>query len=110
MQLVVDANILFAAIIKSGTNRAIMLLSGIDFYAPEFAIQEFKKHLPTLEKKTELPVHEINELFDNLLKACELSLIPFEDFKYKKEEAKKISPDVLDTSYFALALHLNCPI
>ncbi len=46
MQLVVDANVLFSAMIKSGETRRILLLSEHDLYAPEFMIEEFKKHLP----------------------------------------------------------------
>lgn len=110
MILVVDANILFAALIKSGTVRSILLLSGRDFYLPEFSVQEFKKHLPILQKKTGLLKEKLESLLGELLESSGIRLIPFEDFKDKRKIAEMISPDAGDTAYIALALHLNCPI
>ena len=67
MILAVDANILFAALIKPGIVRSILLLSGHDFCSPEFSIQEFKKHLPLLQKKTSLPKEKLENLLNELL-------------------------------------------
>lgn len=110
MILVVDANVLFSAVIKDGLTRAILLFSGYEFYAPEFSVEEFRKHLPELRKKTGLPEAELVELFDRLLQTAEIKLVPFEDFKSKHVLAKQISPDEDDVAYLALALHLNCPL
>lgn len=110
MQLVVDANILFSALIKAGASRRIMLFSGHDLYAPEFTFEEFKKHLPELQKKTGLPREELLQNFETLLQLAEIKLVPFEEFKHKREFAAKISPDIGDVAYVALALHLQCPL
>lgn len=108
--LVVDANILFAALIKEGATRRILLLSGHDFFAPEHSIYEFKKHLPELQKKTGLPEEKLNNRLDELLEVSEITLVPFEEFKKQKNLAEKISPDADDTAYIALALHLGCAV
>ena len=110
MILVIDANVLFSALIKSGTTRNILLLSDYDFYAPEFSIQEFKKHLPELQKKTGLKYKELNAILNELLDVSGIKLIPFEEFKNKRKLAKSISPDPDDIAYIALALHLGCAL
>jgi predicted nucleic acid-binding protein len=107
---VVDANVLFAALIKSGLTRTILLLSEHELFAPEFSVQEFKKHSEELENKTGLTKDELNELFEEVIEASGIKLIPFEEFENKKESAEKISPDADDIAYLALALHLGCGI
>lgn len=110
MILVVDANILFAALIKSGTTRHLLLISDYQLFVPEFSIQEFRKHLPELQKKTNLSEEKLNEILDELIEISDIKIVAFEEFKNKKDSAEKISPDINDTAYFALALHLNCSI
>lgn len=41
MELILDANILFSALIKSGLTRELMLNNELVLYAPEFMIDEF---------------------------------------------------------------------
>ncbi|MBI4043655.1 MAG: hypothetical protein HY393_02510 [Candidatus Diapherotrites archaeon] len=110
MILVVDANILFAALIRDGTTRSILLFSGHDFYAPEYTLKEFQEKIPELTKKTKLSEEELNELVDELVQAAGITLIPFEDFKSQKKRAIEVTPDEKDIAYIALALHLNCPL
>ncbi len=110
MLLVVDANILFAALIKSGFTRSIFLLADHEFFAPEFSVQEFKKHLDELQKKTGLEKEKLEEIFDELIESAGIKLVPFEDFENKKSLAENISPDLDDVAYIALALHLDCDL
>jgi len=110
MRLVVDANVLFSALIKAGATRKVLLLSKHDLYAPEFMFEEFKKHLLELQKKTLLPREELVQNLETLLQLAEIKLVPFEEFKHKKELAAKVSPDKGDIAYLALALHLQCPL
>ena len=110
MQLVIDANILFSALIKAGATRRILLLSENDLYAPEFTVEEFKKHLLELQKKTRLPREELMQNFETLMQLAEIKLVPFEEFKHKRALAKNISPDEDDVAYLALALHLQCAL
>ena len=110
MILVVDANILFSALIRNGITRKILVLSGYDFYAPEFTIQELTKHLAELQKKTGLDKEKLAERIDELLAASNLVLVPFEEFEEQKDLSGKISPDPGDVAYLALALHLNCSL
>ncbi|MFH1224899.1 MAG: PIN domain-containing protein [Candidatus Diapherotrites archaeon] len=110
MLLVVDANIIFSALIKGGATRSTLLLSGIDFFTPEFSIREIKKHLPELQEKAGLSEREISRLLDELLELSEMVVVPFEDFRNREALAKEISPDRDDVAYIALALHLGCTV
>jgi len=62
MELVIDANILFAALIKkSGTSE---MLFKHTLYAPEFIFIEFQKYKEELKAKTHRSEEDFNELFD----------------------------------------------
>ena len=52
MELVVDANILFSALINEGTTRELMLNDELVLFAPEYIIDEFLEHIIELERKT----------------------------------------------------------
>ena len=66
MELVLDANILFAALIKSGKTREILLNDELTLFAPEFLISEFTDHLGELENKTGLEEKKLEELFERI--------------------------------------------
>ena len=106
MDLVIDANILFAALIKkSGTSE---ILFKHTLYAPEFIFLEFRKYKDELKAKTHRNEEDFNELFDIFERT--VILIPKEEIQPFLAKAEKISPDPKDVSYIALALKLNCAI
>lgn len=108
MDLVIDANILFAALIKESMTSNLLIKSNLKLYSPEFIFEEFKKHKKTILKKTKRSEEEFLRLFN--LYESKIILVPFEELKLFEEKAIEISPDEYDVLYFALALKLNCPI
>ncbi|UCE73502.1 MAG: hypothetical protein JSV56_10800 [Methanomassiliicoccales archaeon] len=52
MDLVIDANILFAALIKDIITSDIMLHDDIHLYAPEYLIDEFEEYRNLIKGKT----------------------------------------------------------
>ncbi|TFG19125.1 MAG: hypothetical protein EU529_16665 [Promethearchaeota archaeon] len=44
MRLVINANILFAALIKNSLTVKLLLNNKLKFYAPEFLFEEFAKY------------------------------------------------------------------
>jgi|SRR3989344_5051933 len=108
MNLVVDANILFASLIKKDMTSDILFDNNINLYAPEFIFSEFEKYKDYIKNKTERTNEEFNELMD--LFERKVSLVPLEEIKPYLEEAEKLSLDPKDISYIALALKLNIPI
>ena len=43
MDVVIDANVLFAALIKEGASRRLLMSDMLTLYAPEFLLEEVEK-------------------------------------------------------------------
>ncbi|MFH1399254.1 MAG: PIN domain-containing protein [Candidatus Woesearchaeota archaeon] len=108
MRLVVDANILFAALIKASITSALLFDQNIQLFAPEYLLEEFCKHKQTIIKKTNRTATELAEIFQIL--QARITVVPKQEFSHFLNKAKFISPDKDDTVYFALALRLKCGI
>lgn len=108
MRLVVDANILFSALIKESMTKRILFNLFYELYSPIFVFKEFKKYKEEILSKTHRRKEEFYEVLENLKEV--ISFIPEEEFEDYFEEAEKICPDPNDAIYFALALKLNCGI
>lgn len=106
MDLVIDANILFAALIKQGTTSDIIFKHTL--YAPEFIFLEFKEHKEEIKEKTKRSEEGFNELLE--LFERNIILVPKEEIGPFMKKANKISPDPDDAYYVALAMKLKCPI
>ena len=52
MRLIVDANILFSALIKDSSTAKILVDDKFKLYAPEFLFEEFAKYEDYILKKT----------------------------------------------------------
>ncbi|MBU1199595.1 MAG: PIN domain-containing protein [Nanoarchaeota archaeon] len=110
MQLVLDANILFAALIKDGTTRKIFMEKNAKFYVPEFIFHELFKHLAELRAKTNLSETVIKKQIIELFDLANIEIISSIEIKPFLKQAEKICPDINDIHYFALALKMKCPI
>lgn len=110
MRLAIDANILFAALIKDGLTRRILLERRYHLYAPRYLIEEFSKKMCELEKKTSLTKEVLSQKIEKLIRLSGITVIEEAEFKEFIEESERISPDPKDVPYFALSLKLNCPI
>ena len=108
MDLVVDANILFAALIKDGITAKLLFLDDLYLYAPEFLLDEFNKHRKYLLNKTHRTKEDFNEILEVL--AYIIKFIPLEDIEQYIKKADKISPDPDDSIYFAIALKIGASI
>jgi len=108
VDLVVDANILFAGLIKDGMTAKLFFLDDLHLYAPEFLLDEFSKHHEFLLNKTHRTKEEFNEILEVL--AYRIIFIPLDEVKHYLDEADKISPDPDDSIYFAIALKIGASI
>jgi predicted nucleic acid-binding protein len=108
MILIVDANILFAALIKNSLTAELMFNADFQLYTCEFIIDEFFKYEKEIMKKT----HRTKEEFITIMHQLKdiITVIPKEEYSKLMIEAEKFSPDPKDTLYFALALKLNASI
>ncbi len=105
MRLIIDANIVFASLIRNSTVRNLILNNNFELYAPEFILEEVRKHEQTIIEKSKLT----KEQFELILQIIfsRIKLIPLNEFEKHMEEGKNVSPDYDDSQYFALSLHLN---
>ncbi|MEK6982710.1 MAG: PIN domain-containing protein [Candidatus Micrarchaeota archaeon] len=108
MELIVDANIVFAALVKEGLTIELLLEPELHLSAPEFLFEEIEKHKEEIFKKTHRTKEEVEELLEIL--KIKIDIIPKESFEVFLEHSEKISPDPNDCAYFALALKLRIPI
>jgi predicted nucleic acid-binding protein len=105
MDLVVDANILFAAIISRRTTAYLFFDERMQLFAPGFLFEEIALHKGEILGKTRLTSEELSLVLEVFAKR--ISVVPIEEFAPFLPKAEKICPDPKDAAYFALALWLG---
>jgi predicted nucleic acid-binding protein len=110
MELVLDANIMVAGLLKNGITRELMVKDDISLYTSEFIFMEFFKHITDLAKKADMDKNELKDLADILIVESGLEIVTKDEVRSYIELADKISPDPDDVLYFATALKLDCAI
>ena len=108
MDLVVDANIIFSALIKDNFSYTILFSGEFHLFTPEYIFTELEKHKEELLEKTERTTEEFFRMVEILKRR--ITIIPLEELSPYVEEAEKLTPDPDDMVYFALALKMNCAI
>lgn len=108
MEVILDANILFAGLIKASTTAILLFNPNLKIYAPEFVLEEFMKYSNFIQEKMKRTREEFVTIMHQLHQV--ITVIPQEEYKEYMDKAEKISPDDKDTMYFALALKMKCGI
>jgi predicted nucleic acid-binding protein len=108
MDIVVDANILFAIMIKKGITERVLLSNDLHLYAPEYIFIEFRKHEEQILQITKRSKQEFLELI-NLLER-KIELIPIFEFKQYLSEAESLLEDKDDAAYLAVCLAKRMPL
>jgi predicted nucleic acid-binding protein len=108
VDLVVDANILFAALIKNSKTSDLLFREELHLFTPEFIFTEFSKYQRFLLLKTHRTKDDFQKLFE--LFERQISVFPLSEISPYFKKAIKISPDPKDVPYFALAIMLNAAI
>jgi len=109
MELVVDATVLFAAIIGKGKTNDLFFEDKLRLVALPYLIEEFNKNTGAIARICGLSESEVIEEFEILKRRVEI----FPIYKFPDEiqsKAEKLAPHRKDVPYFALALHLGCAI
>ncbi len=99
--LVVDANVLFAGLIKRGKTAELLVSPRLKLFAPEFLLEELEDNVGLFSRKTRLTIVEFDAFLGVLMRRIEF--VSGEEFL---EEAKEISPPD-DFPYVASALYLK---
>ncbi len=106
--MVIDANILFAALIKESTTADLIITGNFNLYAPEFLFDEFQKYENLILQKTHRTKKEFKKFLDLLKRR--IKFVPEKKFSNFLELGIKISPDPKDAVYLALAMALKAKI
>ena len=107
-KLVVDANILFAMIIKNSKTSDIILSDNFELITPAFVHVEFEKYKSLLLDKTSRNQIDIDDLLDLIFR--KVKTVVQEDYEEFMPKARKLTPDPKDADYFAVALKEKCTI
>ena len=108
MKLVVDANILFASMIKENLTAELLLSDKLNLFAPEFLFDEFKKYKEYILEKTNRSKADFEQFLDILMEVIEI--VPKEMIAPFIGKIENISPDPKDTIYLACALVIGANI
>jgi predicted nucleic acid-binding protein len=108
MELVVDANVLFSALVKDGKTAELLVEDNLVLFAPFCLLKEFELHKSELLEKTHRSTSEFDEVL-NIFKD-RIFFVPLGVFMGSIAEARDVCPDVGDVEYFALAIHKKIPI
>ncbi len=103
MKVTVDANVLFACIIKDSMTRRLFFNPALSLFAPEFIVNEFVRHVAEIKEKSGLSEEELHGLLEKVL--GQLVLIPDNVLKPFLPAAAGLVDDPKDWLYIACALH-----
>jgi predicted nucleic acid-binding protein len=104
LNIVIDSNILFSALIKDSVTRGLILLYKGEFLFPSFIFEELEKHKDELLQKSKMKPEHFNVLVFLLLQ--KMRIVPADILQpYRKvayETVKHIDPN--DSIFIACAL------
>lgn len=107
MIVVIDTNILLAALIKNSTVRKIIFNSEWKFFYPELSFHEVVKYTEVVLKKSGMTEEEYFKILSCILK--NINLVSDDKIKEKLDEARteleKVDPD--DVIFLATALSID---
>ena len=108
MRLILDTNVILKALIRDSVVRAILLGSSHEFFVPEHAIDETKKHLRLVAEKSGLSEGETASVLVALL--AHVNVIPADKVasKLREAEATISKIDAGDVPFIAAALSVDC--
>ena len=108
MQIIIDANVIMAMLIKPGRPIDVFFHQSLDLFAPQLLFTELERHKQEIIEKSRLNDEEFEWLY--VILKSNVKIIPEEEFVKYRGKAIEICPHQKDVIYFALALHLRCPI
>ncbi len=104
MKLVIDTNIIIAAMVKDGLARKIIFFGNVDLISPEFTMEEVYKHRDIILDKAHFTEEEFRILFLTIL--GRVKIIPKSRYISFLREADSLigKIDYKDVPFLALSL------
>ena len=88
MEIIIDANILIAALLKDSHTRKYLILSSDTFYTSEYVFEEIKDHIQELVEKTGIDKERLIEILKDIIHLANIRIIPKTEFENSIPEAK----------------------
>ena len=110
MRLVIDANILIAALLKDSTTRELLLEEDLELYAPECLLAELKNLLRNPKIRSRLPLNDdhLSELTSAIF--SRITFFPEKSFLSFIKDSAELVTHIEDAPYIGLALALKIPL
>ena len=104
MRLVVDVNIIIAALIRDSITRKLLFLSRFNFIIPDMYLEEILKYKRYIKEKSDLKDESFDELLSLIMKY--VVVVPYSKYSKSMKEALGIMAkiDEKDAPFVALAL------
>ncbi len=107
MKIVIDTNMVMAALIKDSKARETIMSSKFEFVSPDFVLDEIYKYEDYICQKAGLSKEEFELLMALIFE--KISVIADDEYEACKEDAKAIiKEDAKDVPYVACYLALKC--
>ena len=108
MDITVDANILFACLIKDSDTRKLFFSPKFELYAPAFMLAELQKYFPLIKKKSGLNDSDFSNLVARIL--VQVTIVNDSELSPFVVAAASLIKDKKDWLYLACALYKNTVI
>ncbi|HLC73432.1 MAG TPA: putative toxin-antitoxin system toxin component, PIN family [Candidatus Nanoarchaeia archaeon] len=107
MKIVIDTNVFMAGLLKDSEVRRLLIDENINFFLPEYAINEVEKYKTELCNKSGYSEEDFESMISFLLENIEI--VAFEQIKMYIEIAEKImnSIDIKDAPFIATSLAIK---
>ena len=111
-RVVVDASVIFAALIADGPTRGLLLGSReIEYYTPDVVAFELERHLPEASRRSKKPVDIVRTLVRDILSNVEVvPLAAYAAFLPVARDRAKTADARGDEAYIALSGALAAPV
>ena len=110
--VVVDASVIVACAIADGkARRTLLAATGVEFYAPEYILEEVRRRVPKIIALSGVAPAVLSSLYDDLF--ARIAVVPRDGYRDLLEEATSLAGRAGaqgDEEYIALALALHAPV
>ena len=105
MKIVVDTNVVMSGLIKDSTTRRILALKNIDFFSPDFVVNEINKYRDYIIQKSQMSENDFDLLFALVMD----SIVTVSEDEYSKflEQYVSLISDIDDVPFLALCIALK---
>lgn len=111
MELVVDANILIAGLLRRSVTRELLLDERLTLWTPEHNLMETERALASSAFRKRLgdfSTVEVRALLGFV--TSKIGVLPASSYQRHFAEALRLAPHPEDAPYLALAMHLHIPL